>query len=58
MKELILQYLKENTDIISEYVGGGDEPEYVYFPKSEGADKNKFLDNLAEELSKKIIISL
>jgi hypothetical protein len=50
MKEIILQFLLENTDVEGRYVGGGEEPQLIVFPESEDCNVNGFLTIMAERL--------
>jgi hypothetical protein len=50
MKEIILQFLLENTEVEGRYIGGGEEPQIITFPESEDWDKNDFCNTLSERL--------
>lgn len=50
MKEIILQFLLENTDTMWLYTGGGEEPVFVNFPESEDWQREDFLAVIAERL--------
>jgi hypothetical protein len=52
MKEKILKYLLENTDVEGRYVGGGDEPQIIVFKWSEDIDKEVFLSQVADDLER------
>lgn len=50
MKEIILKFLLENTEVEGRYIGGGDEPQIVVFPESEDWQREDFLNTIAERL--------
>jgi len=50
MKEIILKFLLENTEVEGRYIGGGDEPQIVVFPESEDWQKEDFCNSMAERL--------
>lgn len=52
MKEKILKYLLENTDVEGRYIGGGDEPQIIVFKWSEDTDKEVFLSQVAEDIER------
>ena len=50
MKEIILKFLLENTEVEGRYIGGGDEPQIIVFPESDGWQRESFLNSIAEQL--------
>ena len=50
MKEIILNFLLENTEVEGRYIGGGDEPQIVVFTESEDWQREDFLKTIAERL--------
>lgn len=52
MKEKILKYLQENTDVEGRYIGGGDEPQIIVFKWSEDVDKEVFLSQIANDIER------
>ncbi len=54
MKEAILKVLLNNTDTEGRYIGGGDEPQIIFFRNSEDCDKELFLSQIANEIIKEI----
>lgn len=52
MKDKILKYLLENTDVEGRYIGGGDEPQIIVFKCSDDMDKKVFLSQIAEDIER------
>jgi hypothetical protein len=52
MKDKILKYLLENTDVEGRYIGGGDEPQIIVFKWSDDTDKEVFLSQIAEDIER------
>lgn len=50
MKEIILKFLLENTEVEGRYIGGGDEPQIVVFPESEDWQREDFCNSMAQRL--------
>ena len=50
MKDLILKYLLENTELVNK-ASGGNDPSVISFKFSEEEDKETFLSRIAEEIS-------
>jgi hypothetical protein len=50
MKEVILQYLIENTEVEYRYTGGGEEPQIIVLKWSEDREVKEFLDEVATEI--------
>jgi hypothetical protein len=52
MKNKILKYLLENTDVEERYVGGGDGPQVIVFTCSDDVDKEVFLTQISEDIER------
>jgi hypothetical protein len=52
MKEKILKYLLENTNVEGRYIGGGDEPQIIVFKYSEDEYKEAFLSEIAADIER------
>lgn len=53
MKDLILKYLLENTELVNK-ASGGNDPSVISFKFSEEEDKEDFLSRVADEISKSL----
>ena len=55
MKDIILNILKQNTDIEYIYTGGGHEPAVIKFVDSEDCDVEKFLSQISDQITEALL---